>query len=189
MDAAAIVFWAPMVVTGSLVLSLVATLVVPSLQVWPPPGRHTWQYRSVRTLFLLATVRLLVVGGLDPESLGLRRWMGEAGSLILGTSLFGVGTALASYAMGVLGRRVALGLDAELVTKGPYAWSRNPEYVGDLVLLLGLTILTDSRWAAIVAFTGGLWFVLAPFAEEPWLDDAYGEAYRRYKQAHPRWLL
>jgi len=183
------VFWATMGITVSLDLSLFATLVAPSLQVWPPPGRRTWQYRLVWTCFLLVTVGLLVVGGLDTGSLGLRRWMGEAGSLIVGTVLFGIGTTLASYAMGFLGRRTALGLNAELITDGPYAWSRNPGYVGDLVLLLGFTILTDSRLVAIAASTGGLWFVLAPFVEEPWFEDLYGEAYRCYKNDHPRWLL
>jgi protein-S-isoprenylcysteine O-methyltransferase Ste14 len=178
-----------MVVTVSLDLSLLATLVVPSVQVWPPPGPRTWQYRGTWALFLLATVGLLVVGGLDTGRLGLRRWIGEAGSLIIGAAFFGVGTAIASYAMGVLGRHAALGLDAELITDGPYTWSRNPGYVGDLTLLIGYTILTDSRLAGLVALAGGVWFVLAPFAEEPWLEAMYGEAYRRYKADHPRWLL
>jgi protein-S-isoprenylcysteine O-methyltransferase Ste14 len=178
-----------MVVTVSLDLSLVASLGIPSLQVWPPPGRQTWQYRLVWTLFLCATIGLLVVGGLDAGSLGLRRWIGEAGSLIAGTTLFGVGTAIASYAMGFLGRRAALGLEDELITEGPYTWSRNPGYVGDLTVLLGYTLLTDSRLAGLVALVGGLWFVLAPLAEEPWLDDLYGDAYRCYKTRHPRWLL
>jgi len=188
MNPTGIVFGATMAVAVSLDLSLLVTLVTPSLQVWPPPGRHTWPYRFTWTLFLLAAIGLVVVGGLDAGSLGLRRWMGEAGSLIVGSALFGVGTALAGYAMGVLGRPAALGLEDELITDSPYAWSRNPGYVGDLVLLLGFTILTDSRLAALVALTGGLWFVLAPLAEEPWLDDLYGEAYRRYEKAHPRWL-
>lgn len=189
MSATGIVFWGTMTVTVGLDLFLVATLVVPSTQVWPPPGRRTWQYRCTWTLFLLATIGLLVVGGLDAGSLGLRRWIGEAGSLIVGTALFGTGTAIASYAMGVLGRRAALGLEDELITDGPYTWSRNPGYVGDLTLLLGYTLLTDSRLAGLVALAGALWFVLAPLAEEPWLEELYGTPYRRYKARHPRWLL
>lgn len=184
-----IVFWATMAATVGLDLLLIATLVVPSLQGWPPPGRHTWQYRCTWTLFVLAATGLLVVGGLDAGSLGLRRGLGEAGSLIVGTMLFGVGTAIASYAMGVLGRRAALGLEGELITDGPYTWSRNPGYVGDLMLMLGYTILTDSRLAGLVALTGGIWFVLAPFAEEPWLETQYGESYVRYREKHTRWLL
>ena len=189
MDAVSLVFWATMAVTVSLDLSLLATLVAPSLQVWPPPGRRTWQYRLVWTCFLLATIGLLIVGGLDAGSLGLQRRIGEAGSLIVGTTLFGMGTALASYAMGFLRHRAALGLADGLTTDGPYTWSRNPGYMGDLILMVGYVILTDSRLAGLVAASVALWFVLAPLAEEPWLDDRYGEAYRRYKKAHSRWLL
>ncbi|WP_258096482.1 methyltransferase [Salinibacter sp. 10B] len=95
---------------------------------------------------------------------------------------------IASYAMGSIGHRAALGLEAELVTEGPYAISRNPGYVGDLLLMIGYVVLTDSRLAAIVAAVGAIWFILAPFAEEPWLETQYGEAYRRYKECHPRFL-
>lgn len=184
----AIAFWSTLAVTLLLDLTVLVTLAVPSLRLWPPPGRRSWQYRGTWTLFILAFSGFLVVGGFDGGRLGLDRWLGEAGTLILGSTLFMGGTAVASYAMGYLGRRAALGLEAELVTDGPYAVSRNPGYVGDLVLMVGYVILTDSRLAGIVAVVGAVWFLLAPFAEEPWLEEQYGDAYRRYKAEHPRWL-
>ena len=182
------VFWMMVAATGSLDLLLIATLAVPSLQAWPPPGRRTWQYRCTWTLFVLILTGFLVVGGLDSGSLGLRQWAGEAGTLIVGSTLFMGGTTIASYAMGFLGMRGMLGLEAELVAEGPFAVSRNPGYLGDLLLIVGYVILADSRLAGIVAAAAAIWLLLAPLAEEPWLDDRYGEAYRRYKQAHPRWL-
>jgi protein-S-isoprenylcysteine O-methyltransferase Ste14 len=185
----AIAFWSTLAVTLLLDLTVLVTPAVPSLRVWPPPGRETWQYRGTWTLFALAFVGFLVVGGLDAGSLRLDRWLGGAGTLILGSTLFMGGTAIASYAMGYIGHRAALGLKAELITEGPYAISRNPGYVGDLLLMVGYVVLTDSRLAAIVAAVGAVWFVLAPFAEEPWLEKQYGGAYRRYKEEHPRWLF
>jgi len=176
------------VAVGLLDLSLIGTLLVPSLNVWPPPSRNTWQYRLTWMLFTLSVGGFLVVGGIDAGSLGLRRWLSETGTFILGGGLFMGGTALASYAMGVLGRQGALGLEAELVTQGPFAVSRNPGYVGDLLLIIGYVILTDSRLAGIVGPLGAVWFLLAPLAEEPWLEEQYGESYRRYKDAHPRFL-
>jgi len=183
-----VVFWGTMGVVGLLVLTLVATLVVPPLRLWPPPGRNAWQYRLTWTLFTASFVGFLVVGGLDSGSLGCHRWIGEAGTLILGSILFMGGTSVASYAMGFLGIRGCLGLEAQLVTEGPFAISRNPGYVGDLLLIVGYVILTDSRLAGIVGAVGAVWFVLAPVAEEPWLEEQYGDAYRRYKETHPRFL-
>jgi len=168
--------------------TLLATLAAARLQMWPPPGRDTWQYRLTWTLFILSFVGFLIVGGLDVGSLGLRRWIGEAGSLIVGSTFFMGGTAIASYAMGFLGMRGMLGLEAELVTVGPFAVSRNPGYVGDLLLILGYVILTDSLFAGLVGAAGAVWFLLAPFAEEPWLEEQYGEEYRRYRARISRWL-
>jgi protein-S-isoprenylcysteine O-methyltransferase Ste14 len=168
--------------------TLLATLVLPDVQVWPPPGRNTWQYRLTWTLFGGACAGFLVVGGLDAGSLGLSRWLGEAGTLIIGSTLFMGGTTIASYAMGYLGLRGCLGREAELVTEGPFAVSRNPGYVGDLILMAGYVILTDSRLAGLVAAGAAIWFLLAPLAEEPWLEEHYGEAYRRYKKRCPRFV-
>nr|WP_272506436.1 PEMT/PEM2 methyltransferase family protein [Salinibacter ruber] len=120
--------------------------------------------------------------------MGLARWVGEAGTIILGSMLVVGGTALASYAMGRLGLRGCLGLNAELVTDGPFAVSRNPGYVGDLILIAGYVLLTDSGLAGIVGGIGAVWFLLAPLAEEPWLEEQYGESYRRYRQRWPRFL-
>jgi len=183
------VFWTTIAATGSLELLLIASLAVSSLQAWPPPGRHTWQYRCTWTLFVLILAGFLVVGGLDAGSLGLRQWAGEAGTLIVGSTLFMGGTTIASYAMGFLGMRGMLGLEAELVAEGPFAVSRNPGYLGDLLLIVGYVILADSRLAGLVGAAAAVWFLLAPYAEEPWLERQYGEAYLRYKENHSRWLF
>ena len=183
-----LVFLGTAVAVVGLDATLLATLVVPGVQIWPPPGRDTWQYRLTWTLFGGACAGFLVVGGLDAGSLGLNQWLGEAGTLIIGSTLFMWGTTIASYAMGYLGLRGCLGLEAELVTEGPFAVSRNPGYVGDLILMAGYVILTDSRLAGLVAAGAALWFLVAPLAEEPWLEKQYGKDYRRYKKQHPRFL-
>lgn len=182
------VFWGTMTTVVLLDLSLLATLLRPRLGFWPPPGRDTWQYRLTWALFSGTCAGFLVVGGLDAGSLGVNHWLGEAGTLIIGSTLFMGGTTIASYAMGYLGLRGCLGLEAELVTEGPFAVNRNPGYVGDLILMAGYVILSDSRLAGIVAAGAALWFLVAPLAEEPWLEKQYGKDYRRYKKQHPRFL-
>lgn len=176
-----VVFWGAMTGTVLLDLTLCATLLVPSVQIWPPPGRDTWPYRLTWTLFTASFVGVLVVGGLDSGSLGFHRWIGEAGTMILGSIVFMSGTAVASYAMGVLGLRGALGLEAELVTERPFAVSRNPGYVGDLLLIVGYVILTDSRLAGLVGAVGGV-----VFAGAGGRGAVAGAAVRRRLPAVPR---
>jgi len=74
------------------------------------------------------------------------------------------------------------------VTEGPFAVSRDSGYVGDLVLIASHIALTDSRLAAVARALRSVWFLLAPFAEEPWLEEHYGDAYREYKKQCPRFL-
>ena len=76
-----------------------------------------------------------------------------------------------------------------LVTAGIYARTRNPMYLGGLVLLLGLALVLASP--ALLA----LWPVTALVLhygvvrrEEPYLERLFGEPYRAYRSRVRRWM-
>ena len=75
-----------------------------------------------------------------------------------------------------------------MVRSGLYRVTRNPMYVGVLVTLAGEALLLDSVplavWAAVVAVAVHLFVVLY---EEPVLESQFGESYRAYRRAVPRW--
>ena len=77
----------------------------------------------------------------------------------------------------------------ELVAVGLYRWVRNPMYVGVVTTLLGHALWSGSAWlllyAALVASAFHLFVVLY---EEPALGRRFGESYRRYRDAVPRWI-
>ena len=75
-----------------------------------------------------------------------------------------------------------------LVTSGVYRFTRNPQYLGDIALVAGYAILCNSQFVYITGLIGILWFLLAPFTEEPWLRREYGEAYERYASRVPRFI-
>jgi protein-S-isoprenylcysteine O-methyltransferase Ste14 len=75
-----------------------------------------------------------------------------------------------------------------IVTRGIFAWLRNPMYVGGLVALIGLAVLLASDW--MVVMTVALAFVLhlgVVKREERYLEAKFGDAYRRYKETVPRY--
>lgn len=77
---------------------------------------------------------------------------------------------------------------AFLMTGGPYALSRNPMYVGELALWLGLAVLYGSP-AVLAGFV--VWVAVMrrlAVREEVGLEVAYGDLYRRYKTHVPRWI-
>jgi protein-S-isoprenylcysteine O-methyltransferase Ste14 len=82
----------------------------------------------------------------------------------------------------------SLGLEAELVRGGPYRFTRNPQYVGDMALLAGFGLACNSLATWALCALGIACFAMAPFVEEPWLRREYGEPYERYRRRVPRFL-
>ena len=179
-----VIFVATLTATVLLGGCLVVSLVRPILQIWPPPGRDSWQYRLVWTLTGLCAVGLAAVGVLDWNTFSFNHGF----RIPVGTILIVGGLALALWAVRVLGVHATSGLQDSLIEAGPYCFTRNPQYVGDIVLLLGWGILANSLrvWALCVLAIA--WFAIAPLTEEPWLRKQYGEAYNAYCQRVPRFL-
>lgn len=77
----------------------------------------------------------------------------------------------------------------QLVTTGIHAWSRNPIYVGMLLLYLGVGVAVRSTW--ILAFTPliiGILRYAVVRQEEAYLEGRFGDAYLDYKARVRRWL-
>lgn len=76
-----------------------------------------------------------------------------------------------------------------VVARGPYRFVRNPMYLGGLLVLVGEAFLYETN--SLFLYALGIWLVwhlLVVLYEEPRLEAAFGETYRRYKQVVPRWL-
>ena len=76
-----------------------------------------------------------------------------------------------------------------LLTRGPYAFSRNPMYLSELTLMFGWVIFYGSV-AVLIGFVG--WWAFFNFyqvpQEERTIEAHFGEAYRDYKKKVPRWF-
>ena len=77
----------------------------------------------------------------------------------------------------------------DLVTGGLFAHSRNPLYVGNLMILLGLLIIFNSPGGYLVALPLAVFFYAAIVAsEEAYLRGRFGEAYDDYCRRVPRFI-
>jgi protein-S-isoprenylcysteine O-methyltransferase Ste14 len=81
------------------------------------------------------------------------------------------------------------GNPSSLVTKCPYNYSRNPIYLGMLLIALGTAITLSSIYAFIapIIFFLVVNTVIIPF-EENRLQKNFGIEYERYKGSVRRWL-
>jgi protein-S-isoprenylcysteine O-methyltransferase Ste14 len=80
------------------------------------------------------------------------------------------------------------GRPERLVTTGIYTYTRNPMYLGHLVFLAGLGLVTRSPVS--LAVTAGLapWFDGRARTDHARLTEMFGDPYRQYAARVPRWL-
>lgn len=142
-----------------------------------------FKYRGF--LFVPAALLMLVLAEPTPASMAI------------GFSIaFFIGESIRIWAVGFTGvtTREDKVKAPQLVTAGPYAYIRNPLYLGNLLSWIGFSIAAvgDSPvWAKIVVFIsvlGSYAFVygnVIPY-EENFLRDKFGENFREYEKNVPR---
>ena len=112
--------------------------------------------------------------------------------IVLGSLLIVLGEWLRIWAVGFAGgstRTRTLGAARDLVTTGPYAHVRNPLYLGNLILSVGVCVVANVYWM-IAVLTIGFLIQYTPIirSEETYLLDASGNRYRAYCAAVPRFI-
>ena len=165
-------------------ISIVFSILFPAHRIYPPDKSSSWKLYFMWFLFDISTIGIVVIGILDRGSLALSPWMPMVIGLPL--SLGGIGFGL--WSIIILGPSSTYGNEGPLILRGPYRISRNPQYVGLIVAIIGWSIVTSS-WTTMLAVL--VWLVpliLIPFAEEPWLLQRHGSEYEEYLWKVPRFL-
>lgn len=178
-----VLFW--VVVTAVLLNSATVALSIlkPEIRVWPPPRRDSWQYFYNGAMSFTGLFGVLALGLIDWNSFVFHHWA----RFLIGGLLLACGSfALWGYL--TLGVHASQGLGGELVTSGPYRYSRNPQYVGTIPAVLGYAIISNSTLALIAALLVSGWFALVPFAEEAWCREHLGASYEEYAAKVPRFF-
>ena len=77
-----------------------------------------------------------------------------------------------------------------LVTDGIFGRTRNPLYVGISIALCGLAFIVDLDWMLLLILPSCFLLHFAVVRrEECYLEQKFGEAYCRYRERVPRYLL
>ena len=150
----------------------------PSPVPWPP------------LLLVVALGAAILLGRLYPLP-----WTGvnDLPAQIIGYGLGAVGVGLVAWGALTLYRADTTVLAhkpaGRLVTHGAFGFRRNPIYMGEALILLGLAQATGNIWMAIVAPLFAIFvLVLAILPEERHLEARFGEDYLAYKDRTRRWF-
>ena len=138
-----------------------------------PVSRYTWSRvaRRIRVPlgFIFAVVFILLA---QPTKT----------SLIVGALLLVPGLALRGLASGHVQK------DKQLTTSGPYAYTRNPLYLGSLMLAAGFAIAARSWWiVGIMLLMFAVIYIPVIAGEERYLRQAFPD-YEDYARHVPRFL-
>ncbi|MCZ6765228.1 MAG: isoprenylcysteine carboxylmethyltransferase family protein [Alphaproteobacteria bacterium] len=171
---------------ASLVLlaAIIWSIALPDRRLWPPKTSSLWSKLIVWAL-------TLVIFG-SAITLGLADWNGLQWPWFIrwgvGLLLIISGNFVVWWGVAQIGMRATSGDATGLRTDGLYRYSRNPQYVADMAILIGWIILSASVWVLPVAAIGVLLLAIVPLAEEKWLEEMYGENYRVYRSKTRRYL-
>lgn len=106
-----------------------------------------------------------------------------AASLWLGAGITAAGLLVRAWAAGTLEK------NWRLTVGGPYAFTRNPLYLGSLVVGLGAAAAAAQPWLALIFVAFFAWMYGSTMnAEDRHLEEAFGADYARYREHVPALL-
>ncbi len=110
----------------------------------------------------------------------------------MGVLFIAAGEFLRIWAVGYAGastRARTLGAARDLVTTGPYRYVRNPLYLGNFLLSLGVCFVANVYWLIAVLIVGYFFQYLPIIAvEESYLMESCGQVYQTYRERVSRFI-
>jgi len=167
-----------------LLAGIIWSVARPDKRIWPPPRKASWQYIVSWILFYLVFLLNAILLILDWNS-----WIfNNPLRFLIGVPIAGIGVSLLIWGIRHLGLINTSGLSVDFVHSGPYRFTRNPHSLGDMLLFLGLSIISNSLYLWITHLLLILVFLITPLGEEDWLWEQYGESYQTYLEGTSRFL-
>lgn len=138
----------------------------------------------VPEVYLIAIILSLLLKLFFPAQIFSVNWVGH----ILGWPLSVIGIIISVWATSEAGK-VSMASPDRLITTGPYAYSRNPMYLGWTLLFLGLIFVLNSLGSLgllVIAWVYTHIFEIVP--EEKFLKKKFGTQFEEYQKNVRRYI-
>lgn len=141
-----------------------------------------WLFTRRTWLPLPLAVAILLIPRSGP---GSATWLGGGIALVVAGELVRVWGV---HHIGVISRTRGERL-GPLVASGPFAYTRNPLYLGNIALWIGFALSAQLPWLApVLLVVLGFEYQAIVRWEETLLESRLGAAYRDYAARVPRWV-
>jgi protein-S-isoprenylcysteine O-methyltransferase Ste14 len=153
-------------------------------QLWPPPGRNSWQCHIVWWSVRVIAICIGVISFQEWATLPIPDQI----RFNIALPVFLFSASLGTLGFIQLGWRNTHGGAEKFIDTGIYKYSRNPQYLFYSISFISLGLLVASPKALVLLVLMSVWYLLAPFPEETWLEKQYGQRYLKYKSRVPRYF-
>ena len=172
-------------------MAIVVATLVRGMAIRRATGDRPWAFASAKGVqriagssFALSVAALLVAAALAPDN--GTNWT------ILAAIVSLAGAAIVIVAQVQMGRAWRIGVregDAPLfVSHGLFRYSRNPIFVGMMLVGLSAAIVSGTWWSWVALVLFVLSCIVQVRIEEAHLEASFGDAYRAFRRQVPRWL-
>ena len=155
---------------------------------------HDFVGKLFRLTLIAAALIVFVFSFLDQyyEWLSPIAWMNSSVLMMIGIALLVLALIWVLVAQLQMGDSWRIGIDEEsksaLVQHGLFGVSRNPIFLGMLVMLVGLLLLLPTAVTLTITVLGFVLIHVQVRLEEAFLTEKYGEDYRKYQMNVHRWI-
>lgn len=119
-------------------------------------------------------------------------WMSSTFLTIIGIALLVVALLCVLVAQIQMGESWRIGIDEKskspLVQNGLFGVSRNPIFLGMLIMLIGMLLILPTAATLVITVLGFVLIHVQVRLEEAFLLEKHGEEYRRYQTRVRRWM-
>lgn len=179
-----IIFIADVAIHYILLIGVIWSLLFPEKRIWPPPKKASLQYSITWLLFYIVVILNVLLVVMDWDTWIIPNEI----RFIIGIPIAAVGAFFVTWGIINLGIKNTYGLKNGFISSGAYQFTRNPQYLGDTILFIGISLISNSLYVLVVHLLMILVFAIVPLIEEVWLEDQYGEIYNDYKRNTSRFL-
>jgi protein-S-isoprenylcysteine O-methyltransferase Ste14 len=179
-----IIFQINLIAHYMLLGAIIFSIIQPKNRIWPSPKQQSWRFYGYWVLFYLSLGLTIFLTFLTWNS-----WIiSPKISFFIGIPLAMLGGSFSIWGIYSLGIVNTHGIKDGFIEFGAYQFTRNPQYLGDIVLIIGLLLIANSIYVAVFLLLEIMMFTIMPFSEEPLLKEQYGDEYIKYKNRTSRFL-
>jgi protein-S-isoprenylcysteine O-methyltransferase Ste14 len=155
-------------------------------------GNRLFLRRSYLPIGLAPVLAWMLADVSRPESAAARVTGGWWDGICAGVAVAGLAVRVLAVGFapaGTSGRQVRRQQALRVNTTGLYSVVRHPIYLGNFLMLLGVTFLPGVPWFGCISFlVYALAYERIAFAEEAYLDREFGSVYRSWAERTPAFV-